>query len=36
MNFLPAIRSDALAEIGTLALRWLVTFDPFGIHRTSF
>jgi hypothetical protein len=29
---LAPIRSDALPEVTSLALRWLVEFDPFGLY----
>jgi hypothetical protein len=27
---LPPVRSEALAEISTLVVRWIAGFDPFG------
>jgi hypothetical protein len=30
---LPPVRPEALAELRTLALRWLAGFDPFGTYR---
>jgi len=30
---LPPVRYQALAEISTLAVRWVGAFDPFGPSR---